>query len=176
MNTYSDTLILFDGSLISGTVDTPKSFVKNILTIAEKNNNSIVAISKRTSLTLRPSKQSILSVLENQLDPSYADVKRHIEQDASRYMGEIYVCRYIYGGKVFRTDISYNTSLPHGSLLGYVSRLCGPQGYPEELRLAHVYSIIIKAEYIELQAAATHVYNMRISNKNIRRELFGIFR
>ena len=172
----SGALILFDGSLISGTVDTPKEFVQNIISLANRRNNNIVAISKRTSLTLKPSKRSILSVLEDNLNTAYANVKMHIEQDPSRYLGDIYVCRYIYGGMVFRTDIPSNAPVPHDSLIGYVSRLCGRLGYPEELRLAHMYSKINRMEYLELQSAAVHKFDMKFRARDIRRELFGPFR
>ncbi len=173
---HSNALILFDGSLIHGTVDTPTKFVKEVLKSAENNENDIVAISKRTRLTLKRSRRSILSILENDVYPAYANVTNYIEQDTNRYLGEIYVCRFIYGGMAFRTDIPRNTPTSHDQLIGYLSRLCSRIGYPEELRLAHTYSKITQMEYIGLQSAATYKFRMKFRDRDVRRELFGPFR
>ena len=172
---YRNTIILLDGSLITGTVDTPNVYMEDFLSTAKANNNDIVAISKRTSLILSSTKRSILSVLDDEPRPSCASVKQFIEQDKSRYLGEIYVCRYFYGSHPFRTDIPYNTHYPHELLLGYVQTLCGPMGYPEELREAHIYSIFTSLEYLELQSIAVNLYKMKIK-ENIRKRLFGVYR
>ena len=172
--TYTDFLLLFDGSLISGTVDSPKQFVSEVLDSAAAHGNDIAAISKRTGLSLEPTKRSILSVLEGVFGPCYAEVKPYISQKKGRYLGNIYVGKFTLQGEPFRVDIPNNSPSKHISILSQLSGLAGDYGYPEELKMAHVLCVHSSIEVLELQSAATRIYGMEIK-EDIRKKIFGPF-
>lgn len=172
--TYTDSLLLFDGSLISGTVDSPKRFVSEVLDSAAAHGNDIAAISKRTGLSLEPTKRSILSVLEGIFGPCYAEVKPYISQKKERYLGNIYVGKFTLHGEPFRVDIPNNSPSKHISILSQLSGLAGDYGYPEELKMAHVLCVHSSIEVLELQSAATRIYGMEIK-EDIRKKIFGPF-
>jgi hypothetical protein len=172
--TYTNSLLLFDGSLISGTVDSPKQFVSEVLDSARTQKNNIAAISKRTGLSLEPTKRSILSVLEGVYGPCYAEVKPYISQKKERYLGNIYVGKFTLQGEPFRVDIPDNSPNKHNLILSWVAGLAGDYGYPEELKMAHVLCVHSSIEVLELQSAATKIYGMEIK-EDIRRKIFGPF-
>ncbi len=172
--TYTNSLLLFDGSLISGTVDSPKPFVTKLLDSAAVHGNDIAAISKRTGLSLEPTKRNILSVLEGVSGPCYAEVKPYISQKKERYLGNIYVGKFTLQGESFRVDIPNNSPSKHISILSRLSGLAGDYGYPEELKMAHVLCVHSSIEVLELQSAATEIYGMKIK-EDIRKKIFGPF-
>jgi hypothetical protein len=166
-----DSLILFDGSLIAGTVGNPRFFLERILQAAEANNNQIVAISKKTELTLAGSQSSILSVASDGKGPCYfGDLRRYVTQDPSRYLGEIYVARLSPSGRSFRVDIPKGPLSSHETLCT-ISSYVGEDGYSEDLRLAHMTCVFSSIEAIELQAAAIAAYRMSLAD-DIRGTLF----
>ena len=172
--TYTDCLLLFDGSLISGTIDSPTRFMSEVLDSAATDGNDIAAISKRTGLSLEPTKRSILSVLEGVYGPCYAEVKPHISGKKERYLGNIYVGKFTLHGEPFRVDIPNNSPSEHISILSQLSGLAGDYGYPEELKMAHVFCVHSSIEVLELQSAATRIYGMEIK-EDIRKKIFGPF-
>jgi len=172
--TYTNSLLLFDGSLISGTVDNPKQFVGEVLDSAAARGNDVAAISKRTTLSLEPTKRSILSVLEGVYGPCYAEVKPYISQEKERYLGNIYVGKFTLEGEPFRVDIPNNTPSEHALILSWLAGLAGDYGYPEELKMAHVLCVHSSIEILELQSAATKIYGMEIK-EDIRKKIFGPF-
>jgi len=148
--------------------------VNEILDSAATHGNNIAAISKRTSLSLEPTKRSILSVLEGVYDPCYAEVKPYISQKKDRYLGNIYVGRFTLQGEPFRVDIPNNSPSDHTTILSWLSGLAGDYGYPEELKMAHALCIHSSIEILELQSAATSMYGMEI-REDIRKKIFGPF-
>lgn len=171
---YTNSLLLFDGSLISGVVDSPTQFMTKVVRSAANHGNDIAAISKRTSLSLEPTKRSILSVLEGVYGPCYAEVKPYISQKKHRYYGNIYVGKFTVHGEPFRVDIPNDSPSKQVAILSELSGLAGDYGYPEELKMAHVYCIHSSIEVLELQSAASKLYGMKIE-ENIRKKLFGPF-
>jgi len=171
---YTDSLILLDGSMRVGTFDTPKGFMKRVLRHAASKGSDVAAVSKRTGLTVESTGRSILSVLDGVDGACYANVKPYITQGHARYFGNIYVCKLSRTGRVFRVDIPEGTPTGHAVILSELSGLAGDSGYPEVLRMAHVLSAFTQVEVLELQAAAVRIYGMEL-RENIRRELFGPF-
>lgn len=171
---HTDSLLLFDGSLISGTMDSPTKFVKAVLDRAAGNRNDVAAISKRTMVSLEPTKKSILSVLKEVHGPCYAEVKPYISQRKERYLGNIFVGKFTRHGEPFRVDIPDHSRSGHVSILSQLSGLAGDYGYPEELKMAHVMCILSSIEVLELQSAATRLYDMQIK-EDIRKKIFGPF-
>jgi len=171
---YSDSVILFDGSLIGDTIANPKGAIEEILDNARRNNNCIVAISKSTTLTLKQSRKNILSLVDSFEGPvSVPGVREHISQNRERYLGDIFVVKLLYQGEPFRVDIDPNTSISHKELLEMVAGLSGDYGYPEELKLAHTTCILSSLEILECQAVATETSTMVIE-ENLRQKLFPL--
>lgn len=170
-----DSIILFDGSLIGGTVDNPKFFIEDILKNAKMNRNIVVSISKNTNLTLKHNKRSILSLIENNSNSIFlGPINNKIEQNSERYLGDIHVCRLIENGHPFRIDIPKDSAIESNELFGLLSALSGPYGYPEELKFAHSTCVHSSIEILALQALAIHEHKMQIE-ENLRNMIFAPF-
>jgi hypothetical protein len=99
------------------------------------------------------------------------DIKGMISQEKYRYLGDIYVVKLKPLGEAFRIDIQPNTLIPHIEILGKLAGLSGEQGYPEELRIAHMTCIFTSIEVLELQALASSLYGLRLRDE-LKRKLF----
>lgn len=172
MKNVKDSLVLLDGSLVGATVANPMSLIREILDVGAANNNSIVAISKGTILSLKKSKRNILSLLDGVEGPGYiGGIKKVIEQAEVKYAGDIYVVKLTPFGEPFRLDIATNAPMPHGQILNMVAGLAGDYGYPEELKLAHSTCVHSSVEIMELQAFAIKNHNLQIK-ESLRSKLF----
>ena len=171
VRSYADALVLIDGSLMAGAVADPMFVVKDLVRDAQQNRNAVVALSKSTTLTLKESRLSILSLLEGVPGACYVgDLRQHLTQERSRYIGCVYVGRLTPRGEAFRFDIPENTGVTHDWLLS-MSAGCRRDGYPEELKLAHMTSVLSSISVIELQAAAINLHGLEM-RESIRRKLF----
>ena len=169
-----DSLILMDGSLIGGTVADPKSIMKNIVSNSNSRKNSLVAVSKSTGLTLRESQKNILSLLDDKQAPCYiGDIRDRITQQKERYLGSIYVARLAPLGEPFRIDIPPKTPTSHSEIFNEVAGLAEEDGYPEELRLAHMTCVHSSIEIIELQSAAITLHGLTLKEE-LRRRIFPL--
>ena len=167
--TFRGSILLFDGSLVSGFVGTLARFTDDLLSRAREGGNDVVAIAKQTTLALAHDRHSILSVLDGLEEPCFAEVKSHLAGDSSAYRGNIYVCRFVAQGEPFRTDVR---ATDDALVLREIAGLAGDFGYPEELRLAHVYAVFDGPEIIELQAASVCLAGLELKD-NLRKRLFG---
>jgi len=171
---YSNCLILIDGSLIGGTVADPRFAMRKILVDSASSGNSIVAISKSTGLTLQQTKRNILSLLDNIHGPCcIGGVENHITQKKERYLGHIYVAKLTPLGEPFRVDVPENTPIPHSEIFNQVAGLAGDDGYPEELRLAHMTCVLSSIEIVELQSAAIVLHGLTMKEE-LRPKLFPL--
>ncbi len=174
VKSYADALVLIDGSLMAGAVADPMFVVKDLVRGAEQNRNAVVALSKSTTLTLKESRLSILSLLEGVAGACYVgDLREHLTQERSRYIGCVYVGRLTPRGEAFRFDIPENTGKAHDWLFSMLGGLSGEHGYPEELKLAHMTSVLSSISVIELQAAAINLHGLEM-RESIRRKLFPL--
>ncbi len=172
MSAHNNSLILLDGSLIASAVGDPRSTIQRLVDEAALNQNSIVALSKSTRLTLQNSKRSITSLLDNSTGPCFVGgIKEHIMQQIEKYVGDIYVARLTSLGHIFRIDIPLNTAVSHSDIFAQIAGLAGEHGYPEELRLAHMTCVLSCIEILELQAAAMQLFGLTME-ENLRQELF----
>ncbi|MGP8134419.1 MAG: DNA double-strand break repair nuclease NurA [Halobacteriota archaeon] len=172
VRSYADALVLIDGSLMAGAVADPMFVVKDLVRDAQQNRNAVVALSKSTTLTLKESRLSILSLLEGVPGACYVgDLRQHLTQERSRYIGCVYVGRLTPRGEAFRFDIPENTGVTHDWLFSMLGGLSGEHGYPEELKLAHMTSVLSSISVIELQAAAINLHGLEM-RESIRRKLF----
>ncbi len=169
---FSDALILVDGSLMAGAVADPMFVIKKLVGDAASHYNTVVALSKSTTLTLCENQFGILSLIDGIPNACYVgDLREHLTQQRDRYVGCVYVGRLSPNGEAFRFDIPENATLPHAEVFSMVSGLSGEHGYPEALKLAHMTSVFSSIEVIELQAAAINLYGLQL-RENVRRKLF----
>jgi len=174
IQSYTDALVLIDGSLMAGAVADPMFVVKNLVDNAHENHNTVVALSKSTTLTLKESRLSILSLVDGILGTCYVgDLRKNPTQEKHRYVGCVYVGRLTPRGEAFRFDIAENSRLPHDSVFSMLGGLSGEHGYPEELKLAHMTSVLSSISVIELQAAAINLHGLEM-RENVRRKLFPL--
>ncbi len=172
----TDGLILFDGSLMSGTIDTPVQRMRDILTIARKHGNIVLAFSKATSLR---SNGYLITDLAPENDPPYL-----LETTGLRFrpptvlLGDVYVARLNRANISFRLDIDKEISTE--KRLEAVERLVGNdvfrQGYPETLRLSHILCTFTANEVLAIQHFITREHGIHILNRpDMHRLLFGPF-
>jgi hypothetical protein len=174
-----ESLILLDGSLIGGTVDTPTFFVRKIVDAAAENTNSVAALSKSTELTLEQTRRNILSLLEGIPGPCYVgDIRDYIRlrHGSERYFGRVYVTRLTTSGESFRIDIPENAPRSHQEVLNALAGLAGDYGYPEELKLAHMTCVFSAIEVLELQAAAIKLHGLVMKEEaDVRPKIFPLW-
>jgi hypothetical protein len=174
--TLSHGLILFDGSLTSGTFDTPVQRMKEILSLARRNSSTVLAFSKMTSL--RVNGYLITEHLPKH-DPPYL-----LETTGLRFkpptvvLGDVYVARLNKANYAFRLDIDRETPLQ--DRMAAVEKLLGNdmhmQGYPETLRLAHILCTFTANEVLAIKHFITSKHGIQIINRpDMHRLLFGPF-
>ncbi len=101
--TISNGLILFDGSLTSGTADTPTQRIREILTTARKRANIVLAFSKMT--TLRVNGHLITDLLPRHQPPYLLEADGFRPKPPVVLLGNIYVARLSRENYAFRVDI-----------------------------------------------------------------------
>jgi hypothetical protein len=174
--TVSGAVLLFDGSLTSGTMDTPVHRLREILSAARKNNNSVLAFSKATSL--RTNGYLITDLLPEGNAPYLLEILGIRFKPPMMPLGDIYVARLNKGNMAFRLDIDCEIS--QQNRLEAVEKLIGNdatrQGYPETLRLAHILCTFTANEVLAMQHFITRRHGIQIVNRpDMHRLLFGLF-
>jgi len=175
-HSVSESIILWDGSLTAGTPGNPVSQISHILEAARKNRNAILAFSKTT--TIRSLGWRITDFATRYEPPCLFEVA-DLPLSTSRrihLLGRIYAANLSRGGRSFRLDIDRTLSREQG--IEAVERLLGNelmfQGYPETLRLAHIYSTFTANDVIGIQSFLKREYGLKIINRrSIRKALFG---
>ncbi|HVP41039.1 MAG TPA: hypothetical protein VMS95_03715 [Candidatus Krumholzibacteriaceae bacterium] len=175
----SNTLILLDGSLTAGTPDAPESVVAKILQTARTKANTILAFSKFSRI--RFNGQALTEIALKGASPCLVKVDDFLEGMSNfKLLGNVYVARFSDEDICFRLDV--DRDLQWSQVLDAVQKLVGNDvfhhghGYPETLRLAHIYSTFTANEVIGMQRYLEHERELKISVRpNIRRLLFGPF-
>jgi hypothetical protein len=174
--TATNGLILFDGSLTSGTFDTPVERLREILSTARRNRNIVLAFSKATCLR---SNGYLITDLLPERDPPYL-----LETSGLRFkppttlLGDVYVARLNKANLAFRLDI--DREIPFQEKVEAVEKLVGNdlylQSYPETLRLAHILCTFTANEVLAIQHFITRKHGIQIVNRpDMHRLLFGPF-
>ncbi len=174
--TTSKSIILWDGSLTAGVPGNPVSPVSQSLWLARRNLNSVLAFSKAT--TLRFLGWRITEIVSSHKPPCLLrveDLPLSISKTV-HLLGKIYAVKLALNGCSFRLDI--DRSLREEQAITAVERLLGNeilfQGYPETLRLAHIYSTFTANDVLGIQSFLALKYGLKvIVRHNIRRTLFG---
>lgn len=177
IQTTYNSIVLWDGSLIAGTTESPIKAIKELLTTAQKNRNTILAFSKMTRLTLQGHKLTDL-IFKHQ-PPCLLKIQENIDNiGPMKLMGDIYIAKFTKGNLAFRMDADKHSSKKE--IIDAVQNLLGNdvilQSYPETLRLAHIFSTFTATEVLGLQRYISLKSDLRIEIKpNLRRLLFGRF-
>jgi len=172
--------VLIDGSLTAGTPDNPSRDLERILENTRRSSSVLIAISKKTKL--RVNNESLTELLDNQRDPCLLDVDTEVTEQFPpypvRFLGRVFVGKLARHGYPFRIDLDRHippTQAPRefGQLMGTD---IVDQGYPETLRLAHIFSTFTATDVLAMQAFATaHLGVQLVPKVALRRSLFGPF-
>src|SRR6266849_1926478 len=178
--TVKDGVVLFDGSLTAGTPDNPASRVSRILSTTRANNSVVLALSKSTQLTVGG--KNILGFFDTDKSPHLIDITPIVETEYPpypvRFLGRVCVVKFSPDGFLFRLDIDREAR--EESALRALGRVAGMDvifhGYPETLRIAHIFSTFTANEILAIQrfVASTHRVSLQ-SRPSLRRSLFGPF-
>jgi len=174
--TVTDGLILLDGSLTSGTIDTPVYRMKEILNVARKNQNIVLAFSKMT--TLRVNGYLITEQLPKSEPPYLLETTGLRFKPPTILLGDVYVARLNKANYAFRLDIDREIQIPQR--LEAIEKLLGndlyTQSYPETLRLSHILCTFTANEVLAMQHFITRKHGIRLVNRpDMHRLLFGSF-
>lgn len=173
--TATNGLILFDGSLISGTFDTPVQRMREILSTARRNQNIVLAFSKAT--TLRSNGYLITELLPEDEPPYLLETMGLRFKPSIVLLGDVYVARLNKANLAFRLDI--DREIPREDRKEAVERLIGNdvfQSYPETLRLAHILCTFTANEVLAIQHFIMRKHGIQIVNRpDMHRLLFGSF-
>ena len=170
-------IVLWDGSLIGGTVDTPIKIVKENISLAHSNGNSVVGVSKKSRLRTTSGKK-LINLLENVYEACYVDVHKIIvSRQLGRYLGHVFAVKFSPFGFTFRVDVAPRSGLtPIQALEQLVSSCKMYNGYPELLRDAHITARLTSIEVLALQAYIAREYGLTILKSfNIRKYILFPF-
>ncbi len=171
------TIILWDGSLTAGMIDSSVDEISRLLEIARNRLSVVLAFSKSTNL--RFSGHKLTDLAEKSEPPCLLQINGFPYPSGSVLpLGDIYVAKLTPGVCSFRLDI--DKKVPREKGIEAVQSLLGSdlliQSYPETLRLAHIFSTFTATEVIGIQRFIAHQYGLKIvSRPNVRRLLFGPF-
>ena len=174
--TVDNGLILLDGSLTSGTIDTPVQRMKDILTLARRNKNTVLAFSKMTSL--RVNGYLITDQLPKHEPPYLLETTGVKFKPPTVVLGGVYVARLDKSNYAFRLDIDREIPLQHR--MTAVEKLLGNdlcmQSYPETLRLSHILCTFTANEVLAIKHFITRKHGIQIINRpDMHKLLFGPF-
>jgi hypothetical protein len=167
-------IILLDGNLTTGTNDPPNALTR-LLETARNNHNTTLAMTKITRLRLNG--HNITELMQGKPKPCLLQLDGYQTATCNmRQMGALYVAKLNHSPYTFRLDIDANIPCPEA--VEAVEHLIGndliTDGYPETLRLAHIYSTFTANEVIGIQRFLAQAYGIKIVQRtNIRRLLFG---
>ncbi len=176
VKTTNNSIILFDGSLTGGTIDTPVHRLHEILNIARRNKNIVLAFSKATNL--RMNGYLITERLPEQEAPYLLETKGLHFKPPTIVFGDVYVAKLQRANVAFRLDI--DKEIDFTNRIEAVEKLLGndllQQGYPETLRLAHILCTFTANEVLAIQHFASRKHRIQIINRpDMHRLLFGPF-
>ncbi|MGD0449684.1 MAG: hypothetical protein ABSA79_01345 [Candidatus Bathyarchaeia archaeon] len=174
--TKNSGVLLFDGSLTSGTIDTPVQRLREILSHARRNNSTVLAFSKAT--TLRANGILITEQLPNRDPPYLLETIGLHSKPPIVLLGDVYVARLNKANFAFRLDIDKETSPEQR--MDAVQKLLGndlyTQNYPETLRLSHILCTFTANEVLAMKHFITSKHGIQIINRpDMHRLLFGPF-
>jgi hypothetical protein len=174
--TIKSGVILFDGSLTCGTPETPIPRLREILGYARRNQSTVLAFSKAT--TLRSNGLLITEQLPNRAPPYLIETTGLHSKPPITLLGDVYVARLNKSNLAFRLDIDRETLFERR--VDALERLLGndlyTQSYPETLRLAHILCTFTANEVLAIKHFITRKHGIQMINRpDIHRILFGSY-
>jgi hypothetical protein len=172
--TVKEGIILFDGSLTSGTIDTPTQRLREILSYARRNCSTVLAFSKAT--TLRANGILITEQLPDHEPPYLLETSGLHSKPPILLLGDVYVARLNRANFAFRLDIDKETNADQR--ICAMQKLVGndlyTQSYPETLRLSHILCTFTANEVLAIKHFITRKHGIEIVNRpDMHRLLFG---
>jgi len=174
--TINHGVLLFDGSLTAGTIDTPTQRLKEILNYARRSNTTVLAFSKAT--ILRANGVLITEQLPNRDPPYLLETTGMQSKPPQTLLGDVYVARLNKANIAFRLDIDRETDFTQQ--VDAVQKLLGndlyTQSYPETLRLSHILCTFTANEVLAIKHFITRKHGIQIINRpDMHKLLFGPF-
>ena len=174
--TVHNGIVLFDGSLMCGTPDTPSPRLREILSHARKNNSTVTGISKAT--TLRANGILITEQLPIHDPPYLLETTGLRFKPPTTLLGDVYVARLSKSNLAFRLDIDRETE--YSQRIDAICKLLGNdlynQSYPETLRLSHILCTFTANEVLAIKHFITRTHGIQTINRpDMHRLLFGMF-
>jgi hypothetical protein len=170
------TIILWDGSMTAGTLDSPVEEMSRLLEIARNRLSTVLAFSKNTNLRLAGHK--LTDYAKKAVPPCLLQINDSPISSGLVLLGNIFIAKLTHGVCSFRLDIDKEISQEQGvnAVQSLLSSDLLLQSYPETLRLAHIYSTFTATEVIGIQRFIAQQYGLKIVTRpNVRRLLFGPF-
>ncbi len=169
-------ILLFDGSLTAGTIDTPTQRLKEILSYARRNQNTVLALSKATTLRANG---ILITEQQHHNDPPYLIETTGLHSKPPQtLLGDVYVARLNKANLSFRLDIDkeINSEQRVDALQKLLGNDLYTQSYPETLRLAHILCTFTANEVLAIKHFITRRHGIQIINRpDMHRLLFGQF-
>ncbi len=177
INLIQNGILLFDGTLTMETHTTSKPFFeKRVLPALQATKNSIVAVSKSSNLRTSDGFLAV-DIFYDVPGPRYyqfsaSELKN---QDTRRLLGSVFVSKFSEFGHTYRVDVFGNTRGDEEALQLFYDNSLMIEGYPDLLRLAHVFAYPLKSDVIQWQVQAAEHFGYPISQEPNPREVFGPF-
>ncbi len=163
-------ILLLDGSLISGPLDSPPEVVERIVNTAKESGQGVAAFSKTTTLTLYG--RSVCSIV-GRCRPPYV-VRIPLEPSGPWRVrdGSVYIAHLSSQLYPFRVDVAAKTS--DTSLLNdLLSSDTMVYGYPETLILAHHLAKLSRLDVLSIRSALGNATGLKfVDAPDIRSSLF----
>ena len=174
--TVKNGVLLFDGSLTAGTPETPTQRLREILSYARKNQSTVLAFSKAT--TLRANGLLITEQLPNGDPPYLLETSGLHSRPPMMLLGDVYVARLNKANLAFRLDVDKET--PFDQRIEAIQKLLGndlyTQSYPETLRLSHILCTFTANEVLAIKHFITRKHGIQIVNRpDMHKVLFGSY-
>jgi hypothetical protein len=169
-------ILLFDGSLTCGTPETPIQLLREILGYARKNQSTVLAFSKAT--TLRANGLLITEQLPNRDPPYLLETTGLYSKPPMMLLGDVYVARLNKANLAFRLDIGRET--PMQQRVDAIQKLLGndlySQCYPETLRLSHIFCTFTANEVLAIKHFIARKHGIQMVNRpDLHKVLFGSY-
>lgn len=158
--------IAIDGALTLRTFDTPQVFLRQLHETCQDHDLTLVAVSKKTGLSVRGVDIRLLLDREGGLPGRRrltAAVRAEQKDGALRSLGDLYVTRFAPAGDAYRVDVDPAPGLTSAAALDNFAAAClHRNGYPEPLLQAHAFSYMPPPIVAELQAHAVARYRLAV--------------
>ena len=171
-NIINNSIILIDGSLKASPLESTQENIKNIVEYCHTNRNSLIAITKKTNLSIL---ESVYSFLIGCKSPAYVDLDLYLKGLIGDPIGNNTLAKFGENDSpILRVDIVD----PEKTIATTLGKLLGNDslglGYPESLRLAHHISTFNPTEIECLKGHLLSKYRLQVvPHDDIRSTLLG---